>query len=69
MEELVEVMLSRTARDTGPVANVHYMAGLGLINCKRFEESVRELEGVLKRRLMIPLPPVFRLFEPGIGFC
>jgi len=57
MEELVDVMFSRTARDTGPVANVHYMAGLGLINCKRFEESIRELELCVKKAFDDSLAP------------
>lgn len=67
MEELVEVMLSRTARDTGPVANVHYMAGLGLINCKRFEESVHELELCVEKAFddsLAPSVPVIRTWNP-----
>ena len=67
MEELVDVMLSRTARDTGPVANVHYMAGLGLINCKRFEESVRELELCVEKAFddsLAPSVPVIRTWNP-----
>ena len=67
MEELVDVMFSRTARDTGPVANVHYMAGLGLINCKRFEESIRELELCVKKAFddsLAPSVPDVRTWKP-----
>ena len=67
MEELVDVMFSRTARDTGPVANVHYMAGLGLINCKRFEESIRELELCVQKAFddsLAPSVPDVRTWKP-----
>ena len=67
MEELVDVMFSRTARDTGPVANVYYMAGLGLINCKRFEESVRELELCVEKAFddsLAPSVPGIRTWNP-----
>ncbi|HCV98844.1 MAG TPA: hypothetical protein DGJ56_06060 [Verrucomicrobiales bacterium] len=67
MEELVDVMFSRTARDTGPVANVHYMAGLGLINCKQFEESIRELELCVKKAFddsLAPSVPDVRTWKP-----
>ena len=67
MEELVDVMFSRTARDTGPVANVHYMAGLGLINCKRFEESISELELCVKKAFddsLAPSVPDVRTWKP-----
>ena len=67
MEELVDVMFSRTARDTGPVANVHYMAGLGLINCRRFEESIRELELCIEKAFhdtLAPSVPDVRTWKP-----
>jgi len=67
MEELVDVMFSRTARDTGPVANVHYMAGLGLINCKRFEESIRELKLCIEKAYddsLAPSVPDVRTWKP-----
>jgi glycosyltransferase involved in cell wall biosynthesis len=67
MEDLVEMMFSRTARDTGPVANVHYMAGLGLINCKRFEESIREFELCIEKAYdnsLAPSVPDIRTWKP-----
>jgi len=67
MKELVDVMFSRTARDTGPVANVHYMAGLGLINCKQFEESIRELELCVQKAFddsLAPSVPDVRTWKP-----
>ena len=67
MKELADVMFSRTARDTGPVANVHYMAGLGLINCKRYDESIRELEFCIQKAYedsLAPSIPDVRSWKP-----
>jgi tetratricopeptide (TPR) repeat protein len=57
MKELSEVMASRTARETGPVANVHYMAGLGLMNCNKFQEAIPELKSCLDKAFEDTLAP------------
>ncbi|MDB4805240.1 glycosyltransferase, partial [bacterium] len=57
MKELSEVMASRTARETGPVANVHYMAGLGLMNCNKFQEAIPELISCLDKAFEDTLAP------------
>lgn len=49
MKELSEVMYTRTARETGPVTNVHYMAALGLMNCNKFREAIPELEASMEK--------------------
>ena len=67
MEELVKIMYSRTARDTGPVANVHYLAALGLINCKRYAEAIRELELCVEKAnddSLAPSVPEIRSWRP-----
>ena len=57
MKELAELMATRTARDTGPVANVHYMSGLGLMNCNRYEEAIPELEAAINKAFDKTLAP------------
>jgi tetratricopeptide (TPR) repeat protein len=57
MKELSEVMFTRTARETGPVANVHYMAGLGLMNCNQFREAIPELEASIEKAYDDTLAP------------
>ena len=67
MEELIEVMSSRTARETGPVANVHYMSGVGLMNCKRYREAISELEDSIKKAYdesLAPSVPDIRTWKP-----
>ena len=68
MKELVDVMFSRTARDTGPVANVHYMADWGLLIASGLKSRFVSWNCVFKRHLMIPLRPVFRIptWKPSI---
>lgn len=57
MKELSEVMYTRTARETGPVANVHYMTGLGLMNCSKFREAIPELEASIEKAYDDTLAP------------
>ena len=67
MKELSEVMNTRTARETGPVANVHYMSGLGLMNCNKFREAIPELEASLKKAYddtLAPCLPDVRAWRP-----
>jgi tetratricopeptide (TPR) repeat protein len=67
MKELSEVMLTRTARDTGPVANVHYMAGLGLMNCNQFREAIPELEASMEKAYddtLAPSVPDIQTWKP-----
>ena len=67
MKELSEVMNTRTARETGPVANVHYMAGLGLMNCRNFREAILELEASIKKAYddtLAPSVPDVRTWKP-----
>jgi len=67
MRELSEVMNSRTARETGPVANVHYMAGLGLMNCNKFREAIPELEASMEKAYddtLAPCVPDVRTWKP-----
>jgi tetratricopeptide (TPR) repeat protein len=67
MKELSEVMLTRTARDTGPVANVNYMAGLGLMNCNKFQEAIPELEASIEKAYddtLAPSVPDIRTWKP-----
>ena len=67
MKELSEVMASRTARETGPVANVHYMAGLGLMNCNKFREAIPELEASMEKAYddtFAPSVPDIRTWKP-----
>jgi uncharacterized protein HemY len=67
MEELIDVMSSRTARETGPVANVHYMSGVGLMNCKRYREAISELEDSIKKAYdesLAPSVPDIRTWKP-----
>jgi len=67
MRELSEVMNSRTARETGPVANVHYMAGLGLMNCNKFREAIPELEASMEKaydNTLAPCVPDVRTWKP-----
>jgi glycosyltransferase involved in cell wall biosynthesis len=67
MKELSEVMDARTARETGPVANVHYMAGLGLMNCNKFCEAIPELEASIEKAYddtLAPSVPDVRTWKP-----
>jgi tetratricopeptide (TPR) repeat protein len=67
MKELSEVMASRTAQETGPVANVHYMAGLGLMNCNKFQEAIPELEASIEKAYddtLAPSVPDVRTWKP-----
>ena len=67
MKELSEVMDTRTARETGPVANVHYMAGLGLMNCNKFREAIPELEASMEKAYddtLAPSVPDIRTWKP-----
>jgi glycosyltransferase involved in cell wall biosynthesis len=67
MKELSEVMFTRTARETGPVANVHYMAGLGLMNCNKFREAIPELEASMEKAYddtLAPSVPDIRTWKP-----
>ena len=67
MKELAHVMSSRTAQETGPVANVHYMAGLALINCKRFKEAIHEFDLCIKKSeqdTLAPSVPDIRSWKP-----
>ena len=67
MKELSEVMDTRTARETGPVANVHYMAGLGLMNCNKFREAIPELEASMEKAYddtLAPSVPDVRTWKP-----
>jgi len=67
MKELAVLMFSRTARDTGPVANVHYLAGLALINCNRYKDSIRELELCIEKAYddsLAPSVPDVRTWKP-----
>ena len=57
MKELSEVMACRTARETGPVANVHYMSGLGLINCNKYHEAIPEFEATIEKAYEDTLAP------------
>jgi len=67
MKELSEVMDTRTARETGPVANVHYMAGLGLMNCNKFREAITELEASIEKAYddtLAPSVPDIQTWKP-----
>ena len=67
MKELSEVMASRTARETGPVANIHYMAGLGLMNCNKFREAIPELKASIEKAYddsLAPSVPDIRTWKP-----
>jgi tetratricopeptide (TPR) repeat protein len=67
MEELAEVMSSRTARETGPVANVHYMSAVGLMNCNRFQEAISELDASINKAFddsLAPCVPDVRTWKP-----
>ena len=67
MKELSEVMNTRTARETGPVANVHYMAGLGLMNCNKFRDAIPELEASMEKAYddtLAPSLPDIRTWKP-----
>ncbi len=67
MKELSQLMATRTARDTGPVANVHYMSGLGLMNCNRYEEAIPELEAAIDKAFdetLAPSVPEVRTWKP-----
>jgi len=67
MKELSEVMHTRTARETGPVANVHYMAGLGLMNCNKFRKAIPELEASIEKAYddtLAPSVPDIRTWKP-----
>jgi glycosyltransferase involved in cell wall biosynthesis len=67
MKELSEVMDARTARETGPVANVHYMSGLGLMNCNKFQQAIPELEESIEKAYddtLAPSVPDVRTWKP-----
>ena len=67
MNELSKVMASRTAQETGPVANVHYMSGLGLMNCNKFRQAIPELEASIEKAYddtLAPCVPDVRTWKP-----
>ena len=67
MKELSEVMDCRTARETGPVANVHYLSGLGLMNCNKYHEAIPEFEATIEKAYedtLAPSVPDIRTWKP-----
>jgi len=57
----------RTARETGPVANVHYLSGLGLMNCNKYHEAIPEFEATIEKAYedtLAPSVPDIRTWKP-----
>jgi tetratricopeptide (TPR) repeat protein len=66
MAELFEVMTSKLARDSGPTASMHFLAGLALMKQKRFSEGVEQYRACLaKRHLPMLTPPCAGVMTAG----
>ena len=65
-EEVVEVMTSRLAKDCGPTASLHFLAGAALMKLGRDAEAIPQLNDCLEKRHEPTLtPPCQQIFKGG----
>ena len=62
-EELMEVAHSQLAKDCGPTASIHYVAGLGLVKLGRHAEAIPELRACIEKCDEQTFTPRFRGVE------
>ncbi|MFP6901001.1 MAG: tetratricopeptide repeat protein, partial [Opitutales bacterium] len=65
-EEVAEVMTSRLAKDCGPTASLHFLAGAALMKLGRNAEAIPHLKDCLEKRNEPALtPPCQQIFKGG----